>query len=260
MSDLFESPRRMLRHGERHIADLEARINAFTQDKPWAIVREKDDSGLNNFFKVKFTRQLSDDLPHIIFDSANNLRSALDQTAFAVAVRHTSNPKPKSAKFPVGPTEADMLINEKGGCKDLPPEVRALFRSFKAYKGGNNALWALNELCNAPKHQLLYPLQIAGGTTEMKPRSMVVSPREGQIFELHAPRWDREKYELVFARMPTDVEFCGDFNVTFTVALDDVDEVIRNQHPVAVLGAMAREVAEVINLTETACKAVGLIR
>src|SRR5436190_12345909 len=159
MADIFSSPRQMLRNAKRHLANLEIEINRFGEEKPWAYVIEDDPDTPTKIHKVKFTKQLSEFLPGIVFDCANNLRPVLDQTAFAIAVRHTRNSRPKSAKFPFGPDELHMLNNLSGGCKDLPTEIRDLFKSFKPYKGGNNALWALNELCNVPKHMLLYPVR-----------------------------------------------------------------------------------------------------
>jgi hypothetical protein len=92
----------------------------------------------------------------------------------------------------------------------------------------------------------------------MRPHGLVISG-SGRPFEIHAPKWDREKYELVFARMASDANFTGDFEVTFRVAFDGVDEVLRGHDPVVVLKVMAREVEEVISLSETMSKAIGLI-
>jgi hypothetical protein len=253
----------MLRWARHRIAELEGEITSFSRDKPWAIVSEVDSDGVTDIFKVKFTKRFTEDIPHIVFDAANNLRSTLDQIAFAIAVRHTKNANPTSAKFPFSKNEPLLLNHAKGACKDLPPEITALFVSFKPYKGGNNALWAMNELCNGPKHKLLRPLNLAGGQAIITPtgnHSFKLSPNgEFERFEFFPPRWDRTKHELVFGCMPSRFHFKGDFNVTFTVALDDVDEVIRGQHPVAALGTMTREVEEVLNLSETMCKAIGLI-
>jgi len=258
MADIFDSPKRMLRWSKQHIDKLEREIISFSHEKPWSIVSERGADGTTDVFKVVFNRQLSDDLPHIVFDAANNMRTVLDQTAFAVAVQYTGNKSPKSAKFPFGPTETDMLNNERGGCKDLPQEVRSLFKSFKPYKGGNNALWALNELANTSKHKMLYPIGLGGGVTTFRPNGLMVLP--GVPLEIQPPQWNREKHELIFARIGADAQFRGDFDVTFTVAFDEVDEVIRGQNPVVVLGVMVREVQEVLDLTEVMCRAVGLVK
>jgi hypothetical protein len=160
MADLA-SPKSMLARAQRQIADLDIKIKEFMNDKPWSHVVEKDINGVTDVHKLKFTTRLSDDLPHIVFETANNLRAALDQLGFSIAslAGHTN---PKSCKFPMGPDEDAMRNNAKGACEDLPPEIRSLFKGFKPYKRGNNTLWALNELANGPKHKLLYPIAIGG--------------------------------------------------------------------------------------------------
>jgi hypothetical protein len=246
----------MLSRAKRHLADLEAQINAFARDKPWKMVIEKDADGVTNVLKVKFTDQLSDDLAHIVFDCANNLRSALDQVAFAIGAKHKGIPSPKSAKFPLGPSESKMLENAKG-IKDLPPEILDLFKGFKPYKGGNDALWALNELCNAPKHKMLYPVAIGGGAVGLGGSFSVGA---GGL-QISAPVWDSDKNEMEFARFPDGaIQGNPNFNVAFTVALDEVDEVIRGENPIQVLRAMVGEVERVLVATERECRRIGLVQ
>jgi hypothetical protein len=257
MADIFKSPKGMLSRAKRHLADLEVQINTFARDKPWTIVIEKDADGATNVVKIKFTERLSDQLPHIVFDCINNLRSALDQAAFAIGSKHIGHSAPKAAKFPFGPTEADMLNNAAGGCKDLPAEIRTLFEGFKPYKGGNNALWAMNELCNAPKHKIIYPVVIGGAGVGLGGNFAVGA---GGL-QLGMQRWDSEKNEMEFARFPDGaIQGNPNFNVAFTVALDDVDEVIRGQHPIKVLRAMTGEVERILVATERECRRIGLIK
>jgi hypothetical protein len=247
----------MLGRAKRHLADLEAQISAFARDKPWSIVIEKDVNGITNAVKVKFTQRLAEDLPNIVFDCANNLRSVLDQTAFAVGVKHTGAPNPKSAKFPFGPTETDMLNNLAGGCQDLPPEIRNLFAEFKPYKGGNNALWAMNELCNAPKHKMLYPVVIGGGGWALGGNATIGA---GGI-SFPPTVWDSEKNEIIYAKFPDGaIQGNVNFNLTFTVALDEVDEVIRGQHPVKTLRAMTGEVERIFVTKERECRRINLVQ
>jgi hypothetical protein len=257
MSDLFKSPRRMLGRAKHHIADLEAQINSFIKDKPWTALIETDVDGVGQVFKIRFTERLAEDLPNIVFDCANNLRSALDQMAYAIGIRHTGIPNPKSAKFPFGPTEADMLNDKAGRCKDLPAEISSLFAAFQPYKGGNNAIWALNELCNTPKHKMLYPLAMGAGI------GMGGNASVNTIVELvpWTVGWNSEKNELILVRIrdPSGIKGQLNFNGTVTVALDDVDQVIRGQHPVKVLRAMIGEVERVLVTTERECRRIGLI-
>jgi hypothetical protein len=247
----------MLGRAKRHLADFELHIHNFAKSKPWTVVVEKDLDGVTNVVKVKFTERLSDDLPHIVFDCVNNLRSALDQSAFAIGRKHSSLSKPKSTKFPFGPTESDMRNNSAGGCKDLPAAVRVLFEGFKPYKGGNNILWAMNELCNAPKHKMLYPVALGGGGVGLGGNFAIGA---GGL-QLRAPVWSSEKNEMEFARFP-DGAIQGNprFDVSFNVALDDVDEVIRGQNPIEVLRAMTGEVERILVASERECRRIGLVQ
>src|SRR5579859_1704087 len=254
--DAFASPKAMLRRARQQIDNLEIEINAFAKDKPWAYVVELDSDGMTNLHKIKFNARLSDDLPHLVFEAANNLRSVLDQLGFVVA-KLAGKPNPKSCKFPVGPTEGDMKNNAKGGCRDLPEQIRALFESFSAYKGGNNHLWALNEIANGPKHKTLIPVTIGGGLGINSLR--VIKPGSGGV-GIAAPRWDSGKNEIVFFRVPVDAEIQVDGNVTFSVAMDDVDGLVRGQQPVSLLRNMAKEVEKVLMSTENAARDLRLLK
>jgi len=150
-----------------------------------------------------------------------------------------------------------MLNNAAGGCKDLPTEIRDLFRRFKPYKGGNDALWAMNELCNAPKHKMLYPVVIGGGSVGLGGNFAIGN---GGL-QLQAPCWDSDKNEMEFARFPDGaLQGNPNFNVAFTVAFDDVDEVIRGQNPIKTLRAMTGEVERVLVTTEKECRRIGLVK
>jgi hypothetical protein len=258
MADMFKSPKGMLNRAKRHLADLEAQFNAFMRDKPWTVVAEKEPDGVTNALKVKFTKRLAEDLPNVVFDCANNLRSVLDQMAFAIGAKHTGLSNPKSAKFPFGPTEADMLNNRKGGCKDLPTEIGDFFAAFKPYKGGNNTLWGLNELCNAPKHKMIYPLAIGGGGLGLGGNFVV----GGGGIRLNPSRgWDREINEITFATFPDGaIQGNPNFHIAFTVAFDEVDEVIRGQNPINALRAMTGEVERILVAAQRECRRIGLIQ
>jgi len=255
MADIFKSPRSMLGQAKRHLSNLETEVSRFSKIGAWTPVAEKDINGAGEILKIAFSDRFADQFPHIVFDCANNLRPVLDQTAFAIARTHTGLSNPRSAKFPFGPTESDMRNNLAGGCKDLPPEIRDLFAAFKPYKGGNNALWAMNELCNAPKHKLLYPIAV-GSSVGLGGNFTIGSPG----MTIH-PRWDSENHQMIIASVPDPSQIKGQpqFNVAFTIAFDDVDEVIRGQNPITVLRAMTGEVERVLLATERECRRIGLV-
>jgi hypothetical protein len=258
MADALASPKSMLRRAKSQIADLDVQIKRFAEEKPWSFVAEDDLDRITNepvtHHKVKFTSRLSEDLPHITFEAANNLRAILDQLGYAVAILN-QRIDPKACKFPIGPTEVDARNNAKGGCKDLPPEIVDLFISFKPYKGGNNAIWALNELANTPKHKLLYPFNMIGGST-MTSKINILG--DGMVEQTYF--WNSEKNEIVFLVVSGKANISYNANITFSVALDGVDQVIRGQHPVTVLRTMTGEVERVLMATEAECRRIGLIK
>jgi hypothetical protein len=146
-----------LRRAQHHIRDFKATFDKFIAEKPWTRFVDKDSDPGKDLLKIKFTQNMPEMLPCILFDAANNLRAVLDQCGYASAVASKS-PSLKAIKFPFGPTEQDFRNNLAGGCKDLLPEIRAIFGNFNAYKGGNDTLWAINEIANANKHLALTPL------------------------------------------------------------------------------------------------------
>lgn len=65
---------------------------------------------------------------------------------------------------------------------------------------------------------------------------------------------------LASAPDPNQIQGQLQFNVAFTVAFDDVDEVIRGQNPVGVLRTMTGEVERILVATERECRRIGLIQ
>jgi len=242
----------MLRQANRHIDNLKSQIDAFVDEKPWTHIVEKDVDGITDVHKIKFGERFVDDLPNIIFDAANNLRSVLDQAGYASAVL-SGNTVLKATKFPVGPTKEKMLNNATGGCKDLPPEITALFISFNPYKGGNDLLWALNELCNTPKHKIIIPVQ-TGGALHFVETGIYTGPTR-----VTAPEWDAEKNEIVLLRGGSGSEIDYEGSFSFTVAIDDAQEIVGGEPPIGALRAMAAEVESILMATEAECRRIGLI-
>jgi hypothetical protein len=248
VDELFASPRTVLRRAQHHIADLKAQIDAFPNKKPWTHVVEKDVDGVTNLVKIRFDKTTMEDLATIVFDAANNLRSVLDQAGFASA-RLIGHIGPKSAKFPFGPTEQDMVNNAKGGCKDLPPDIRDLFMAFKPYKAGNLTLWALNELANGPKHRTLRPAAIRG--KRLKFSSTGVGSHGFGV-----PFWDGTNGDLILGGFAEGATIKYDLNIVYTVAIDHADEALCGQDPVQVLKACESWVSGVLETTIEMCRKI----
>ena len=133
--DPFESPKRRLKRGKEHARRLEKRIQSFLKKEPHQRVEDTDAEGVTTH-AIKFTR----DFPHSWGDAAvesiEALRSALDQIGYAAAILGGAS-EPKQAYFPIANTASDLDTVVKGRCKDIPTEIKTLFKGFNAHAGGN---------------------------------------------------------------------------------------------------------------------------
>lgn len=86
-ADLFESSTRKLMRAKEHILDLELKIFNYVELSPYACVVDPDPHvPEHQVHKLRLTQPLPDELPTIIGDAANNLREALDNAGYAVAI------------------------------------------------------------------------------------------------------------------------------------------------------------------------------
>jgi hypothetical protein len=259
MAEVFRSPQLTFNRAQYHIRDFDAMVRDFIDSRPWAEVIDKDSYPGQEFHKIGFTRELPDMLPCVLFDVVSNLRAVLDQTGYASAIAFKS-PSLKGVKFPFGPSEQDFMNNLNGGCKDLPPEIRALFKECKAYKGGNNTLWAINEIANSKKHFALIPLIIGNPIANF---SVEAIHHQKGIFEIRnygsdALGWDAQKNELKLFMVPAGSQVDTYCRISFEIAIEGI-ETLTNQPAVAVLDEMANIVQSIMRATEAECRRTGLI-
>jgi hypothetical protein len=248
-SDPFESPKRRLKRGKEHARWLEKRIQTFLKKKPHERVEDVDAQGFTTH-AIKFTRDFPDSWVDAAVESIEALRSALDQTGYAAALLG-GIAEPKDAYFPIADRVAGLDNVVKGRCRDIPAEIKTLFRGFDAHEGGNYALWALNKLCGANKHRLLIPIGALAPTMKMSQGSL----SGGAIF---APRWNREKHQIEFARINPGGQFKYNAQITFFIGFDEFNGV-KPAPAVGVIDLIAAEVHRVILATEAECRKIGLI-
>jgi hypothetical protein len=245
---LLESPKRRLKRAKEKIRRLEKRIATFFKKKPGAPITETDAQGVTTH-AFRFNHQIPESWGDVAVEAIEALRSALDQCGYAVAVR-SGVAEPRNAYFPFGDTPTELDANTKGRCKDLPPEISTLFRSFESHKGGNYSLWALNKLCNANKHRLLMPVGIASGG------NVINQMKIGGGVRVRVPTFDRDKNQIVVAETDPGAHFEYDMNLTFFVAFDEFNGV-KGGPAVGILDSIAGEVDRVIRATEAECKRLG---
>jgi len=251
MADIFSSAKAVLRRANHHITDLKSEINRISPNEPYTHVIEQDAETGDYLQILRFNPNFSEDISCILFDAINNLRSCLDQMTWAIATKHTGGSQDVVAHFPFA-SDASHWPNKINGLKNVPSEIRARFEGFKAYKGGNNTLWALNYLANVKKHALLIPMWF-GGTTVRIPAGSTVPP-----FAV-TPKDRAKKDEIVIFRSKESPNAHPNIEITYRIVIDHPEEIIKSQPPVALLNTMRSEVAQILATTENECRRIGLI-
>jgi hypothetical protein len=249
----FRHSRSRIRWAKEDIAHFHKSACAFFGGNPYIRTVEMDDDGIYELHKLKLAKPFPDAFVHRAIKTIEGLRSALDLTAYAVADK--SGPGAADAvHFPFCKTAADMKSRINGTCKNLPDEIKALFASFKPYKGGDDLLWALNELCNASKHRLIVPVGLSAGT--MLRRATMASGSVGGYIPI--PRWDSGKEEIVFGATSPGAKFDYDIEMLFGITFGDV-EIVKGQPVEVVLHRLLGKVSGIVDVTEAECRRIGLI-
>ena len=246
MDDLFQSSLQRISRAKKHINDLDRRINKFFKKQPYARTIEDDTDGINKLHKVKLTKQFPAGFTDLAIESVEGLRAALDHATFAACVA-SGQSDPRHSYFPIAGSRDELDNVIKGRCKDIPPDIITLCRSFNPYKGGNDLIFALNRLCNANKHRMIVPVGIANNRTHFK--HMIISGPAS----IPCPTWDREKNEIVFARTAPNTKLQYNINFSFFVAFGESD-IVGGQPVIPVLRKIAEEVNRVVLAIQSVIK------
>lgn len=252
MTDPLSSSRYCIERAQTHINDLEAGLVAFKESHPYAQVHESNAHGLFDSHKIKLVKPFPRAAPGLAFDAANNMRSALDQAGFVVAVGFKK--AGHNAHFPFGESrEAASRCNDgHGRSRDIPQELFITMMSFEPYKGGNNLLWGLNNLCNTNKHEAVVQVFPFTGLAMVRGKKYDGIPLAGP------PIWDTLKNEMEIARVPRGSTDKVEFRGQMEVVLADI-EGVRNKPTVPTLRAMCAEVERCLATIEDRARHFGFV-
>ncbi|MGH7636130.1 MAG: hypothetical protein ACREOK_00645, partial [Gemmatimonadaceae bacterium] len=146
--DPFYSAKRRFRTAIANGEDIVRIVSRFLVDQDKAtFVEEVDPQTGDRIAKVKLVGRLPESLDVTMAETFEHLRHALDIACHATA-RTSARPRPKKTHFPFADNPADLEGIIRRNSKHLPDEIIAVARSLKPYKGGNDALWAVNKAAN----------------------------------------------------------------------------------------------------------------
>jgi hypothetical protein len=161
MSDPFRSARLKIDRAKHHIHELAALVIRFKAEHPHEVAVETDSEPGYKIHKFRFAKPVPyGSFSVVIGDAITNLRAALDHAIYACAIANGAAAESFAAcNFPFS-SDAAHFDSKVNGCKTVPEDIRTRLRTFRAYKGGHEALWALNNMCNRDKHALVTPILI----------------------------------------------------------------------------------------------------
>lgn len=231
----FASAIYSVRHAKRRLDELHGYLVAFRDSQPYGHVVERDLERGFKSHKIKLLKELPEPIAGTIFDVANNLRCALDQAGFAIAV--AVGKSGNNAHFPFGDSDkASASCHIAGRSKDLPQEIFDTMMASKPYKRGNRFLWAVNELANTHKHEVIVqPVTVQGVSLVRGKRYPGIEPAAWP------PRWDRVKNEMEIARAPLDSTDKVEFHGQLAVGIGQIKE-LGNSAAMDILDRMHLEV------------------
>jgi hypothetical protein len=182
--EVLEDAELRLEWAERHISFFEREIQAFHARDGYRLVRGVDLAN-PNLVRVTDPPAIPAQLNLIASDAVHSMRVSLDYLACSLALL---NGRPMTGVyFPIAASAGDFAASAPSKVKKFSAEGRAFVAGLRPYKGGDDFLWAINEINKIDKHRSILVFNEAApmfyftpgnGHSERDP--VVEAPRGGQ--------------------------------------------------------------------------------
>lgn len=252
MSEPFDSSRQKFARAEEHFIDLQKKINEFIWSYPYErVIEPHPDDPKKLVHKFRLNKPLPPAIANIAADLAGNLRNALDNAAYDIAIA-SGLTNPKFTSFPFAGS-VEQMANSLGRSKDLPKEIQSLFCGFQPYLGGDDLLWALNEICVADKHKMVIPIGAGAFRT-------AASVHVTGWFSMPDPHvWNRAKNEMEVVTILEGSTFEYDFDFRTFVAFNEIG-VIDGKPVFSVLHEIGSKVHRILIGMEAEARRLKIIK
>src|SRR5262249_38393088 len=169
---------------KKHFLELEAAENSFHQSKPYRFRFEGNPQTGERDYYLAEAEPIPEELSLIIGDALNNLRSALDHTAYQLACVGAGAIKPfPNVKFPTGDNEKQYRHQRAKALKGMRQDAVKAIDALEPYAGGKGEhFWQLARLNNFDKHRLLITTwaHFSGHTAFRSDRELLAKFHGGQ--------------------------------------------------------------------------------
>jgi len=249
MPDYFASPRRKLARAKAYISDLESKCSRFIDEHAWTgpVEINPNPFGTNRphkEFKITLNQAFPDIFSDITANAISNLRSTLDHLGYAAA-KCSGVIVPRNAAFPFGDTPVNFENAIKGRCKDIPPDIVAMIRTFHPYKtqDGNVLLCAINDIANLDKHAIVTPI----GVRPVADTALnVTGTIPGFLY-----RWNAADNEIIYRVLWSQAD--DNLRVALDIGFGEIPNMT-GKPVTGLLHAMAYEVENILVALEAECR------
>jgi hypothetical protein len=254
----FANSRLRLEWAKEDLADFEWSAESYLNRKPYRFAIDPDPDGIHERHKLKLSEPLPSALTKHTVHALEDLRSALDLATFAVAL--LADAPLDNVHFPFSGTGADMKSRLNSACKDFPEEIKGLFASYQPHSGGSELLYAIKELGNASKYQLIVPVAHGIGTT-MPYFETTGGTRPLRIFEGLSNLetfTNSEEGEITFAITERGLNWKYEADFTFSICFGKIG-AIEGRNVRDNIAGMIEAVTLIIDETESEMRRLGLL-
>ncbi len=154
MTDWTTSSRIKVERAKEHIMDLDAKVRAFLERRPYEPITQEDPQTGERIWRVQARVQPDIRWGCIAGDAIHNLRSALDVLVYQLAFAKTSK-HDASIKFPISESAKYFETRDLPKVQAAGAATVKLLKKIKPYKGGNDDLYRLHRLDITDKHHVL---------------------------------------------------------------------------------------------------------
>jgi hypothetical protein len=251
----FADSRVRLQWAKESLTDFERCAKVYFKRTPYELCVEPAPDGVHERHKFRIHKSLPSALTKFTVHAIEDLRAALDLAACDVA--RLVRPHGSSVEdiyFPFSKSAADFKSRINSACKELPADITKLFASYEPYSGGSDLLFAIKELSNASKHDLIVPVaSVIGANLPYLETSRVTLP-----IQICESAYDSCKNEITFAITERGLQWKYQARFSFGICFGKVG-AIEGRDVRANLDGMIRAVTMIVNETEAESRRLNLI-
>jgi hypothetical protein len=203
-----------------HLESVKSQERIWRQGNPCRVWTQTDIQSSHKLVWAEVLKPPPITLAPIVGDCLHNLRSALDNLVYELALAHKGAKMSKSiaddSGFPIFKTSGRFDKYGKPMIRGIHPDARAFIEGLQPYNRGNrpintSTLWWLRELSNSDKHRVPHlavatPHQLTLVSTDqrsLKAAELITEPFEGRAVIAKVPVPFGTYAEVSMQRPPT---------------------------------------------------------